>query len=823
MEPVSYRCGDFHVDGANRRFSCRGTEIPLEPRTFSVILQLLARSGSLVTRNELLDAVWGHRYVTPSTLNRVIVLARRAFGDDTAEPRHIVTVHGAGYRYTGPCEREEPASADRPVRFSPPATARLPARVDTLIGREGELVSLGALLGSHREVTVLGPGGIGKTQCALEMARRIAPDYPDGVWFFDLAPLARAGDWLRALAAALEIRSDERGEILAQVAPLLQGRRALLVLDNCDRLAAELGALVIAILRGTDALKIVSTSQAPLSFKGEQLLRLPPLALPAALGSGQLSVPEIAAAPAVEMLVTRVRAVQPGFALSESNAPAILDICRRLDGMPLALELAAARFALLSPEQVLDRLDQRFHFLRASVAGRDGRHQNLQLLLDWSFGLLSAEEQRLLRWSAVFVQTWTVEAAIELAAALGHSPEAAVDLLTGLVDKSLVAVVPGLMPPRYRLLETVREYALERLRAAGEESQARHGHVGLMVRMAEAAHADMIGGRMRERVDQLLHEHGNIGSAIDFALGEGANPVAALRIVGALTLYLKASGSYSVGYRWARRVVAATGAASAPQRGRALLCLGVILVHTGEEDDLCGASLLEAAQIAHRNQDPWSDAYANGFYTLWLCNSGRFAEAGPHLAALERIGGELDDALLQGMCGLARGWVQMAANDYSAAVATLRAVRDLGPDLHQRHFIDIYIGLALFALGENAAAARQFLDSLHNAAEVSNLRGVAGSIEACGYLAARFAEWADAARLLALARRIREQTGVPLLSFWVPYHNAAYASLRSALALTEYEAQSAAGERMRYEDAASEVRARLALYSNGATNTPLGS
>ena len=822
MEPVSYRCGDFHVDAANRRFTCRGVEVALEPRTFAVILQLLGRPNSLITRNELLDAVWGHRYVTPSTLNRVIALARRAFGDDTAEPAYIVTVHGAGYRYVGPIERDAPARSDQPVRFGPPPPARLPARIDALIGRDSELEALERLVRCERAVTVLGPGGIGKTQCTLETARRMAPDFPDGVWFFDLAPHRSGSDWLRALAATLAIPAEGSAEILASMLPVLQGRRALLVLDNCDRIAAEVGALVIELLRGTDLLKVVATSQAPLSFAGEHPMRLPPLAVPAAAESGSLPFAEIAAAAAVEMLVARVRAVQPSFHLTQSNAPAVAEICRRLDGMPLALELAAARFALLSPEQVLARLDQRFQFLRSSVAGRDARHQNLLLLLDWSFSLLSREEQQLLCWFSVFVQGWTVEAAIDLAQPLGHCAETAVDLLTGLVEKSLVTLRPGLMPPRYQLLETVREYAAAQLRAAEDEPRARRAHLALMARMAESAHTDMVGGRMRECVEQLMHEHGNISAAVQFALEAGADPAAALRIAGGLALYVKARGAYDVGPQWCLSALARTQGLATRERGRALLCLGVATVHRGSSDDSTASLLLEAARIAHLNEDDWGEAYANGYYALWLCNWGRFAEAPAHVGVLEGIAARRADPMLAGLAGLARGWMHIAANDHAAAVTTLRAVRWLGADLHQRHFIDMYIGFAQFALGDLASAAAQFLESLQRAAEVYNIRGVAGAIEGCGYIAAQAGELSDAARFLAVARHIRERTRVPLFNFWIPHHQRTHALLREGLGAAAYESHSAAGARMREEDAANEVSVRLQRFSEGA-NSPAGS
>jgi DNA-binding winged helix-turn-helix (wHTH) protein len=276
------RCGDFEIDPANRRFTRRGVEVPLEPKVLAVILQLLARAGALITRDELLDAVWGHRYVTRFALNRVIALARRAFEDDTGDPKYIATVHGAGYRYIGPIERTDPAEAVRPVRFAPPPTARLPARVEDLIGRDADLSQIAQLLLSQRGVTVLGPGGIGKTQFALEAARRNSENFPDGVWFFDLAPMKRAEEWLRALAGVLGVPTTDNSDPLGRIVTLLQDRHALLVLDNCDRIAVEVGTQVIEILRGTGALKVLATSQTPLNFAGEQLLRLAPLELPPA-------------------------------------------------------------------------------------------------------------------------------------------------------------------------------------------------------------------------------------------------------------------------------------------------------------------------------------------------------------------------------------------------------------------------------------------------------------------------------------------------------------------------------------------------------------
>ncbi len=814
---ATFRCGEFRIDPANRTFLRGGTEIDLEPKVFALVLQLLAQPGALLSRNDLLDALWGHRYVTPSTLNRLIALARRAFGDDPDEPHYIQTVYGSGYRFIGPFEKEETGGGAAPVRFAPPAAARLPARFDTLIGRSRELETLAELFVTHRAITVLGTGGIGKTQCALEYARRVANDHSDGLWFFDLAPLTSAEQWLRALAAALGIAPDGVEALLRKVTALLQGRRTLLVLDNCDRIATEVGHLVFELLKGTEYVKVLATSQAPLSFVAEQLMQMPPLDLPVIEPNLEQPLEDIAAAPAMQMLISRVRLAQPLFKLTAANARTLADICIRLDGMPLALELAATRFALLSPEQVLERLNHRFRFLSSDIAGRDTRHRNLVALLDWSFTLLAAEEQRLLTWLSVFVQGWTVEAALDLADPLGRDPEAVVDLLAGLVRKSLVSVIAGLTPPRYRLLESVREYALEHLQRAGEEHLARAAHLAHMVRVAHKAHQDMATGRGQGSIEALSREDGNITAAVEYALQTEGGRSSALRIIGDLTFYAKARGAYTLTVQWSRRALAGTEGETTPERGRALLCMGVAAFHIFASEEFSplrpeespALALDEAARIARLHQDAWTEAYASGYHAMWLCNADQLVEAGARLAVTERIAYELESPLLQGLAGLARGWACLAAGGGADAIEALCAVSDLGCDLHQQHFIRMYIALAHFGLGEDGPAAGEWLEAMRRLSNVANLRGLAGSIEGCGYLCAKRGRFELAARLLWVARSIRERTLVPLFNSWLRHNRAALATVRSRLPPAAYEQCLSAARLMRDEDAATQARALL--------------
>lgn len=817
MGPVSYRCGDFHLDPANRKFTRSGADIPLEPRTLAVLVQLVSRAGALVTRNEILDAVWGHRHVTRSALNRSIALARRAFSDDAEEPKYIQTVHGAGYRYIGPLERLEPALSGQTPRFVVASSTRLPARIEPLIGREHDLVTLADLFRSHRAVTVVGTGGMGKTQCALECARNLAAGFPDGVWFFDLAPMQSAAEWLNAMAAALAVPLGERPELLPKILPALQSRRALIVLDNCDRIAGEVGRLLSGLLRGTEALQVLATSQKPLNFAGEQLMWLPPLALPQDASRERCELPDIESAPAVQMLLTRIRATQPHFSLTAANAPPVAEICRRLDGMPLALELAATRFALLSPEQVLQRLDHRFRFLTGETAGRDPRHSNLLAMLDWSYSLLSCEEQQLLSWLGVFLQGWTMEAAVDLAGSLGHDAEKVLELLSGLVSKSLVSVTPGFDAPRYHLLESVREYALGRLRTSGEEARARDAQLACVAHMCAQAHRDIVGGRMRETVAALAQEHGSISGALEHAADCETTRPTGLAIVGALTLYIKARGPLDVGLKWSRLALTGTEMIDCAEKARALLCHGITAAHLRDGKESPEDYLLEAARLARSHDDPWTEAYASAYWSMWQANSGHTAAAAEALTVTCDIAERLDDPLLRGLAGLARGWIHMTNGDSSAAVETLGRACEFGADEHQRHFIRVYLGLALIGLGRYVTAAAVLYEATATVIELGNVRGAAACVECCGYICEKLGHWQDGARLLGAARAVRERTEVPLFNFWLPHNRAAHAALEARLGAQEYAACSRAGAAMREEEAINAASLRLKRFSAGVS------
>ena len=834
MDKVFYQCGDIRIEPANRRLSRHGSEISIEPKTFAVLLALLDRAGELITRDELLDVVWGHRYVTPATLNRAIVLLRRAFDDDPEHPRFIQTVHGAGYRFIGSAERIATRRGEFRAHFGPPPIAQLPSRLEPLIGRERELAQLRTMLSEHRAVTVIGPGGMGKTQCALEVGRRCEVDFPDGVWFFDLSQLQRIQDWLRALATALSLPGAGAQTLLPRVADALAGRKALLLIDNCDRLAVEIGTFVFELLRGCPELKILTTSQRRLDFVSECLMWLPALDLPPPPAEAELAPLEaIASTPAVALLLARARAVQPAISLRRDNVADIVEICRRLDGLPLALELAAARFAMLSPAAIRERLSQRFSLLAGESAGREPRHQTMRALVEWSYGLLSAQEQRLLCWLAVFVQEWTIDGAEAIGDSLGIDGQRLLELHSGLIVKSLVVVDPTLSPPRYRLLETVREFALQLLRGRGEEADARTAHLGYFVRLAERSHREILESRT-EWLGRLRHEHANIDAALDWAKSDGADDEAALRLAGSLMLYGKGHVLLWALDRWVERALADVAPSNSETYARALLCSGMSKLYV--RDPASESRLAEAAALAVQLGDRWAQCCAMAFLAMGKADQGRLEQAGEHVAVAVRVSDALADDWLRSLAGLAKSWIALRVGDNQEVVAVLQPLRGLGYDVQQHEMVDIYLALSHYGLGHWREAARSCLDVFDASVPWRHLRSSAGAIEVAAFFAMRMVRAEMCSRFLGKAADIRERMRTPLFSFWFASDqeaaNFARVELGNERFDTSYRAGASAPDWLVIEEAAAFLReivdghaspADLPTVPDVPANSPSGS
>ena len=464
-DPVSeFRFGNAQLLVARRQLRIDDRPAKLGARAFDLLLALIERRDRAVDKNELFELVWPGVVVEENNLQVHISALRKLLG-----PQAIATIPGRGYRFTAPVESPPaagtaagPAAEPAKPAATPPAAAaptNLPERHEPLYGRDDDGRVIGELLHAHALVSIVGASGIGKTRLAAAVASAQRGRFPEGVWWVELAALSDGELVPGAIAQALGVRALDGRPVLGAVVALLRNQAALLVLDNCEHLLDATAECVGVLLRHAPALRVLVTSQEALHISEEQVYRLDGLTNDA---------PGMSAA-AVQLFVARARAADPRLQLTGPTLASVGEICRRLDGMPLAIELAAARARLLGIEGLRARLDERFQILTGGTRTVLRRHQTLRAALDWSYGLLTADEQMVFRRLGVFVGGFTLELAQGVAGDERIDRWQLLDLLGHLVDKSLV-VADGDDVPRYRLLETVRAFALEKLASVGETS-----------------------------------------------------------------------------------------------------------------------------------------------------------------------------------------------------------------------------------------------------------------------------------------------------------------------------------------------------------------
>jgi non-specific serine/threonine protein kinase len=456
----------------------------------------------------------------------------------------------------------------------------LPIAATRFFGREQEVRSgCARLLEDTRLLTLTGAGGIGKTRLGFEIALELADCFADGVLFIDLAPLADPVLLAATVATALGVRDAPGQPLQPAILRALGELDLLLVLDNCEHLVDACGRLVEAILSHAPNAKILATSRVRLRVPGELQHAVGPLALPPLAAPPLDQLQDYAS---VRLLVERIRAVQPGFVATHENAPALVQVCHRLDGIPLALELAAARANVLNVERIADRLDDRFRLLTAGTRTGLPRHQTLRATLDWSYDLLPPRDQEVFARVAVFAGSWALEAAETIAAGEEISPVDVLDSVATLIDHSLVTVEDHAGQRRYRLLETLRQYAWERLRQRGHAAAVQRRHLDWYLGLAEQCNAELPGTDERPGVTQLTVEYDNLRTALQWSLEN--DPERALRLAAHLAEFWRRSGHHAEGRHWLEAVLAAPAAASAPveARARALLGAGQLAADAGD-------------------------------------------------------------------------------------------------------------------------------------------------------------------------------------------------------------------------------------------------
>jgi non-specific serine/threonine protein kinase len=626
--------------------------------------------------------------------------------------------------------------------------------VTSFVGRQDEVAEVRRLLGGEphpedsrpRLVTLAGSGGCGKTRLALQVARsEVEQDsHPDGVWLVELAPVADPALVGQAVATTLNVREVPGQAVLQTLAGALAERRLLLLLDNCEHLLDACAALADALLRACPGVQILATSQQALGMTGEVAYRVPSLATPEGddlPGAGE--GPETAAAlkamqgyGAVRLFVERARFGQPGFALSAQNAREVLAICRRLDGIPLAIELAAARLAVLSPSQLAERLDDRFRLLTRGNRAAPARHQTLRTLVDWSYGLLTPEERTLFDRLAVFAGGFSLEAAEAVCAGDGLDQEDILPLLSQLVEKSLVNAGEDVdARARFRLPETLREYARERLEgdsvAEAPAGATRERHAIFYTALAEAAHSALSGPDQGAWLDRLEREHDNLRAALRWRLDRG-DARGALRLGAALGRFWAMRGYLREGRERLAEALAlpdggapgaspiaadgAPGAGAPPgsDRARALYSAGFLAWRQG--DAAAARPLLESSvALARRLGDPGTTAYGLFYLGLVPEFQGDYPAARAYFAESRSLFEEAGDrdGLALALFGL--GNVARQEGDLDTARTLLERSLDLFRDVGNRRSLALplgYLGRVALRLGDPAGARARLEEAL---------------------------------------------------------------------------------------------------------------
>ena len=573
---VTFRFGAFELDTAAYELRRKGRRIRLARQPMDLLLLMLERPGALVSRDEIRKRLWSEDVFVDvdASIRTAVLKIRQVLGDSGESPRFVETVTGKGYRFIAPVEVVPSNASAMPTAsaaHAPLFDARrhnLPADLTRFVGREKQLADLRRLLSTSRLLSLTGSGGVGKTRLAIRFASDLTNEFAGGVWLVDLASLAAPGLIAQAVATVFGVRESPQRSVCDALVDYLRDRELLLLLDTCEHLIDGCAELAEALLRAAPALRIVATSREALGVPGETVYRVPSLSVPEP--STSCSPEMLDDFEATALFVERATAIQPDFEVHRDATGPIAAICRRLDGIPLAIELAAAQVAFLSPEQIEARLADGFVTTgtRTSVA----RQRTLDATVKWSYQLLSESERLLFSRLSVFPSSWTLETAEHVCGGDGIDPAHMLDLLSRLVSKSLVNVGSDVLGDRrYHFLETIRHYARERLSEAGAVGDLRDRHFAFFHREFRDALHTLTGPNQVACLRRLQVEQENVRAALEWGLSSPALGEKAVELAGALFWFWTKRGLFAEGRQWLERAAAVP----APRVLRAQVALGL--------------------------------------------------------------------------------------------------------------------------------------------------------------------------------------------------------------------------------------------------------
>jgi predicted ATPase/DNA-binding winged helix-turn-helix (wHTH) protein len=526
--PVRIRFGSFELNVTERSLKKADDVVPLGGRAFDILLALLDRPGEIVSKGDLIAKVWPDVTVEEGNLRVHLSALRKALGEGQFGNKYITNVQGRGYCFAAPVTRQA-AEPGKGNTFS--KSSNLPPTLGRMIGRDDAVLEIRTRFQTERLITVLGAGGIGKTTVALAAGHAALRDFSAAVFFVDLSAVRDRGQVVGAIASAIGIDlqfADPEEALFSYLRP----RKALIVLDSCEHLIEQTAAVIDCIFQRAPTVYMLATSREALRIADERVFRLHPLDCPPEQPTQTAA--RVISFPAVRLFVERVSARGSGYSLSDEEAPLVAEICRKLDGIALAIELAAGRAAIFGVKDTAARLGSRLDLLKFGRRTANPRHQTLRAALDWSHDHLSQGERIVLRRVAFFIGHFTVEAALAVAEEEGIGQSDVADAMRSLVDKSLIGVRIDSRGTSYRLLDTTRSYALEKLATSGEHDSIAARHASFSIALLEANSVDLFDLRESEPItDAARDDLGNVRAALEWSFGANGNDHAAIRLAAA--------------------------------------------------------------------------------------------------------------------------------------------------------------------------------------------------------------------------------------------------------------------------------------------------
>jgi predicted ATPase/DNA-binding CsgD family transcriptional regulator/transcriptional regulator with XRE-family HTH domain len=715
-------------------------------------------------------------------------------------------------------DRFEAAAHHQGVRFPEPPVNGVPRLPGPLIGREPEIDELVAMLPRDEcsLVTLTGPGGVGKTSLALAVAGRVADRFRDGVTYVALATVPEARFVPFFIAEALHL-SIANGSIIEALEAHLRDRRMLLLLDNFEHLL-DAAPVVAQLLASCPHLTVLATSRERLHLRGEHVRDVRPLGLPV---SEMLSVDDAAPVPAVRLFVERARDMDPAFHLSERNVAPVIEICRHLDGLPLALELAAAWIHVLPPAELLRRLDSKLALLTGGSRDAPARQQTLRDTIQWSWSLLTGPEQRMFRSIAVFVGGFDVAAAEAIAGPPGEGAPDTVTIVGSLAHKSLLQRNGYGDAPRFSLLETVREFALEQLEASGEDAEVRARHARYYVQLGQRAEEHLLREVESDWLDTLEANHDNLRSALAWTLIPGTDPERAgpgVQLAGALWLFWYYHSHLTEGRWWLDHALEVVAPDDHPARAKILVGLG-LLAHAQGDEDRSLHWLTQGIDLLRSLDDRWSLAFALSIRGNLAEDAGRYDEADAWFHEANGLFAAADDGVNVavtlyhlGVVAFGQGNLQLAEDRFSEALHLSGRMHDVWGTAVSL----AYLGLVQSARAQIASAAGSLFNALDLFTEIGSTDRIADTISRVAVVAEAGGEPERAIRLFSAAEALEERVGVVPSLPEQDVYSQARAKATSALTDLELAEHHDTGTRMSLTAAIDEATTTLDLMIDSA-------